>query len=108
MRSHAFSGFLFGLLLFTLPHCSGTFSDICEKEKDCEGGNDADIDACVEGARGAEEVASAYDCSDAFDKVVDCTVDRGVCKDGHFDSSACDAEQKALQSCQRAASGKGK
>lgn len=106
----AFAGVL---LLCTLPHCSGRFADLCEKEKDCQGGNDADVDACIERSRGAEEVASAYDCSEPFEKYADCLEEKSTCGDNNgrksFSSGgACNAAEEAFESCQQAASAKGK
>ena len=108
MRHHVVSISVIGVLLLSLSHCSSTYSTLCEKQKDCEGGNDNDVDACIESLRGAEEVAAAYDCSDAFDKQVDCVESKAACKDKKFAKDVCDAENKALGACESAASGKGK
>jgi hypothetical protein len=108
MRPRLISVSVICILLLSLSHCSGAYSDLCEKEKDCEGGNDNDVDACVEGLRGAEEIAAAYDCSDAFDKQVDCLSSKAVCKDKKFGKDVCAAESAAVSACTKAASGKGK
>ncbi|HVJ89392.1 MAG TPA: hypothetical protein VM580_06275 [Labilithrix sp.] len=96
-----------GLFLFLLlPHCRSSYAGLCERQKDCEGGNDKDVEACIEGARGQEEVASAYGCSDLFDRWIDCTDAKATCKDKRFESGACKAEGDALLACQKAASGR--
>lgn len=97
-----------GALALSLAHCSSTYSDLCEKQKDCEGGNDKDVDACVEQARGLEEVAEAYGCSDAFDKQIDCVAAKSTCTEKNFDTNGCESESKALVACVGAASGRGK
>lgn len=106
MRFHPGSAVLVGLLLVSLPHCSSTYTDLCEKQKGCEGGNDKDVDACVAQARGAEEIAAAYDCLDAYDKQVDCLAAKAVCRNGKLDESPCKAEEEAVEACEKAASGK--
>ena len=106
MRAHPLVGVLGGALFLLLPHCSGTFSDLCEREKTCEGGNDADVDACVERIRGGEDIASAYDCGDPFDKLIDCLDSKASCVNGKINDDGCKAEEDALESCQKAASGR--
>ena len=86
--------------------CHSTYYSYCESRQQCEGGNDKDIDACVQSAQGEEDVASAYDCSDAFDKYVDCFKAKGSCKNGNYDLSGCSSEAQAYSSCKKAASGK--
>jgi hypothetical protein len=108
MRFHPGSAILLGALLIALPHCSGQAADYCEKEKDCKGLNDKEVEACIAEIDGAEDVASAYDCSTEFDKLLTCAADKVTCKDGRLDDDPCEAEQKALSSCEGAASGKKK
>ncbi len=88
--------------------CHSTYKDYCEQKQQCEGGNDKDIDACIEEARAQEDVASAYDCTDAYDKYADCYKVKGACKNGKFDLSACSAEGTAYFTCNNAASGRKK
>jgi hypothetical protein len=97
----------------SLSHCS-KFDDPCVQEKDCEGGNDNDVEACVELARGLENVADAYDCGDPFDKYTDCLKQKATCRDvgggkkSYGAGDACKAEQEASSTCIAANSGKGK
>jgi hypothetical protein len=93
------------LVLLASTHCSSGFSNYCEKERDCRGGNDNDVDACVEQFIAAENIASAYDCGDQFDAAADC-LENATCnaKDQRLENSACATQQKALSDCQKAAS----
>ena len=103
---HILSG-LGVLALVASAHCSSTFSDYCEKDRDCRGGNDADIDACVEELRASENVASAYDCDNQFDDLSDC-IKNAFCNTTtkRLDLSACRTQSEALSNCQKAASAK--
>lgn len=89
--------------------CHSTYKDYCEQKQQCEGGNDKDIDACIEEWRAQEDIASAYDCTDAYDKYADCFKVKGSCKSGRFDTtSSCSAEATAYATCNNAASGRKK
>ena len=71
------------------------------------GGSDADVDACIEEYRGQENVADAYDCDDAFDKLFICEEDHSSCTaetKTYSDNHTCDRERAALESCKRVAS----
>lgn len=80
-----------------------SYADICEQEIQCIGGNDADIDACIAGIEGEEEVAAAYDCTDAWDKYVDCIAEKIDCDDGNLDLG-CSDEGESYSDCKSAAS----
>lgn len=72
---------------------------------DCVGGNDKDIDACIEATRGEEDTASAYGCSDEFDDAFDCAEENASCRNGSFSKGDdCDAKESALSKCIKAAS----
>ena len=88
-----------------LAGCGSKFKTYCENKSQCSGGNDKDINACVAEAEGGKDVASAYDCSDPFNKVVDCYDSTGHCKSGVY-TVDCDSEQTALAACEKAASAK--
>jgi hypothetical protein len=91
-----------GLLLLTA--CGSSYGDRCAAAIQCSGGNDRDVDACVALVSAAEEVAAAYDCSDAYFKHADCIDNTSTCRDKHFESN-CKAESDALKTCENAASG---
>ncbi|HVH44963.1 MAG TPA: hypothetical protein VM925_21565 [Labilithrix sp.] len=96
---------LAGFVLAVLPHCGSQYADLCEAQRNCSGGNDKDVDACVEAFRAQEKVASAYDCDSQWDTVSNC-LDTATCKDRRLDTSACEAQVKALSDCQKAATGR--
>lgn len=97
----------FVLLAIVLgAQCTSRFEAYCENQRACRGGNDKDVDACIEGARAEENVAAAYDCEDPFDAVAKC-LETAPCRDGRLDTSVCADQQRALSACKRAASGKG-
>ncbi len=89
----------------TLTACGTSYNDLCASAIQCEGGNDADVSACVAVAHGAEDEAAAYDCSDAYFKHLDCVEKTSTCSKTHFDEN-CNAERDALRSCEQAASGR--
>lgn len=99
-----------GFVALASVACKSTYSDYCKARQECEGGNDADIDACIETSRASEDVASAYDCEDSFDKYAECYKAKGSCKSvgntKFYDLSACGEEAKAYSSCTQAASGR--
>ncbi|MRG91948.1 hypothetical protein [Polyangium spumosum] len=67
---------------------------------DCEGGNDADLDACVVDSETAEDVAYTYDCGDFWEDFVACTDDRSRCSNNNFGpGDDCNAEANRLQEC---------
>src|SRR4051812_40507434 len=85
--------------------CGNQMHDICSASTQCEGGNDRDVNACVAIADGAEQVAMAYDCGDAYNKFVDCIETTSSCNTKHY-TNTCDQERNALAACEKAASGK--
>ncbi|HMY60026.1 MAG TPA: hypothetical protein PKL17_16925 [Pseudomonadota bacterium] len=104
------------LALFTavVAGCSGTEKSICDKGRQCLGGNDADYNACVQNYIYEGKIASDYKCSDAWSNYLTCLDSTSTC-----DSitvlgvttkrlkNSCDAQASALDSCEKAASTKG-
>ena len=86
-----------------LGACGGWARDHCEQRAACQGGNEADIDACVVGIDAAEEVADAYDCGEAYSKYVDCVAASAFCDSGKF-KNGCGELDDALDACIDAAS----
>jgi hypothetical protein len=86
-----------------LVGCGSKFKSICQARAQCEGGNDKDINACVTSYEGVVDVANAYDCADPANKAADCYDKTGHCSNGSYEFS-CDAEVKAVQACEEAAS----
>ena len=91
-----------GLMLLTA--CGSSYGDRCAASVQCSGGNDKDVDACVATLNGTEQVAAAYDCSDAYFKFTDCVDKTGTCDNKHY-RTTCDGEAAALATCENAASG---
>jgi hypothetical protein len=92
--------------LALLSGCKSSYADICKAQAQCSGGNDADISACEALGHESQKVADAYDCGDAYDKVLECVKATGTCKGGKY-STDCSAEGSALAACEKAASAKG-
>jgi hypothetical protein len=92
--------------LLALSGCSNKYQAFCEAAQQCRGGNDKDIDACVEASKADEDVASAYDCSDAFTKLADCKVSKSTCTAKSYATTACNAESVALSACKQGATAK--
>jgi hypothetical protein len=86
-----------------LTGCGSRASAQCNAAIECEGGNDADIDACIAVTEGAENAAAAYDCSDAFDKLMECVEKTGVCQKGDYETE-CGDQAQSLNKCEEAAS----
>ncbi len=88
--------------------CGSQATDICLAEADCVGGNDADVDACIAVQDGASNYAAAYDCGEAYAKLIDCIETTSVCntddKSKHRYINSCGEQSKALNSCAEAAS----
>jgi len=91
-----------GLTLLTA--CGSSYGDRCDTAVQCSGGNDKDVDACIAALNGAQDVAAAYDCQDAYFKHSDCVDRSGTCNDKRFETS-CKDEADALNKCENAASG---
>ena len=87
--------------------CGSQAANICLAQADCEGGNDADVDACIALQDGASHYAAAYDCGEAYAKLIDCDETTSVCvkdKDKSRYNNSCGEQSKALNSCTEAAS----
>jgi nickel-dependent lactate racemase len=92
-----------GLVLLTA--CGNAYGDRCATAIQCNGGNDKDVDACIATLNGAEDVAAAYDCGDAYFKLSDCIDTSGTCNSKRFETN-CKAQSDALNKCEEAASGR--
>lgn len=104
------------LALFTtvLAGCSATEKSVCDKGRQCLGGNDFDFNACVQTYIYEGKIASDYKCSAAWDTYLSCLDTTSTC-----DSltvlgvttkrlkTSCDSQRAALDSCEKAASTRG-
>jgi hypothetical protein len=71
---------LLGVAALTSVGCGNAYGDYCRAERDCEGLNDADQNACVEYASAQERVASHYGCSKQFAELRDCMIAESSCE----------------------------
>ncbi len=83
-----------------LPACD-RFGTYCEEMMDCEGGNDADVEACVAQAEETEEHASLWDCDEWFDAYFECVEVESDCDNDRYnvDGDNCDDESQDYSSC---------
>ncbi|MFO0735893.1 MAG: hypothetical protein U0270_08435 [Labilithrix sp.] len=107
MRMHPGVGVFVGVMALMLANCSSKYRDDCQAQVDCEGGNDADVDACVDQQKGVEDVADAYECGDQWGEYTDCVEGKGVCENGNYSvkDTSCAAKAAAALACIKAASG---
>ena len=101
MKKYLIFSLFLGLGL-TLSACGSTERDICEAARDCVGGTDSEVDDCVAEAEDSREEAADYGCGDAYDNMMECTVDNATCDPelgyGVYDSS-CDSTGAAYTQC---------
>ena len=101
----------FVLVAASLVGCSGTEKSICDKGRQCYGGNDNDYNACVQTLVYEGKIAADYGCSSAFATVLTCIEATSICETTpvigtKFLKSSCGDQANALESCERAASTK--
>jgi hypothetical protein len=87
------------LIVGTLDAC--TYSSMCADEMACRDGNDADVDACVIGYEANEELASLHDCSDFWDRYIDCRSLEAHCENSDVwtDDGDCSDEWDDYRDC---------
>ncbi len=110
IRNGRHFGLALALLLVTAAGCSGTEKSICDKGRQCLGGNDLDYNACVQKWIYDGKIASDYSCSEAFDTYITCVDTTSTCDTtlGIKNlKNSCNAQASALESCKKAASVKG-
>lgn len=95
------------LALSAMTHCNSRYAKYCENDRSCEGGNDRDVDACIEQQRALEEVSAAYDCEDQWDAFATC-LETLACLDKRLDARPCETQSKTWVDCTRNASGRPK
>lgn len=96
----------------TTVGCSGTEKSICDKGRQCYGGNDADYNACVQTLIYEGKISADYKCSAAFESVLTCLDATAVCETvpvvgNKFLKTNCADQFNALDTCEKAASTKG-
>ena len=64
---------------------------------DCEGGNEADVEACELEFEYASDQASLYGCEDYFDSLAECRDERAHCDTSDSENPAYTAEDCAAE-----------
>jgi hypothetical protein len=78
----------------------GGYGALCADAMDCEGGNDADVDACVVTLDYYEERASLDGCEPEWDELYACVNDEASCRDNNFSADGyCDRERDRWVDC---------
>ena len=78
------------------------YGALCVDQIDCEGGNDADIEACEISYEAGEDIAAVWGCEARWDDYVLCLEDRLECSGGDWThNKSCDDERKAYDDCAR-------
>lgn len=60
--------------------CGPDFDALCEERASCRGGNDMDVDACIEAYDAMAEHESDIGCTDEFDEFYQCYIDSASCQ----------------------------
>jgi hypothetical protein len=89
------------LIACTLGGCS-SYGSLCAARMDCEGGNEADYDACMLGYETTEELSNLHGCGDFLDRYLVCFEAQSHCDgsaDRWTDDNDCDDERRDLNDC---------
>lgn len=102
------AGTALALFVSIFAGCSGTEKALCDKQRQCMGGNDSDFEACVQNYIYDGKVASDYKCSDAWSNYLTCLSSSATCNTTlRVLEANCGAQATALESCKQASSTKG-
>ena len=101
-RALAPLAFLVLVPLLGVTSCASVFSEYCDKQANCRGGNDKDRAACADELRGQEKAASDYGCADQFDAEYTCRNNTASCVNGKFEAQNCGPQGDALDNCIKA------
>ena len=92
-------------MLVTAAVCGGitactSYGGICADAMDCEGGNDADVDACIVSFDYMEDRSSLEGCDPEWDDLVACFEDEARCSNNNFSAQGyCDREGQRWGDC---------
>lgn len=86
------------------PGCKSApdLRSLCDSAQRCIGGNDKDVDACVDQSTLAQKTADIRGCQTEFDDYAVCVADSGECTDSVtsvFCSADADCTSKGLRAC---------
>lgn len=91
--------------LVATTHCSSRYATYCDNARSCEGGNDKDLEACIERQRALEEISSAYECDDEWDAFAQCLETITCNKErAELDADPCTDKSARWVDCTRRAS----
>ena len=109
IRNWRFAGIALALFMVTTAACSGTEKSICDKRRQCLGGNDLDFNACVQRYIYEGKIASDYACADAWNSLLTCMDTTGICNTAiaKVFTDSCNAQRSSLEACEKASSVKG-
>lgn len=84
--------------------CGDGIGTYCEREIQCEGGNDRDVEACIKDHEADVKVAEIYECGDMANSVIECEVTHSICvwtgsRTSFSDSGKCTAAWTAAAAC---------
>jgi hypothetical protein len=78
----------------------GGYGSLCADAMDCEGGNDADVDACEATFNYYEDRSSLEGCDPEWDDLLTCTEDEARCTNNVFSPQGyCDRERDRWVNC---------
>ena len=103
-------GLAFAFFLTMAAGCSATEKSLCDKDRQCRGGNDADFNACVQSLIYEGKIASDYGCSDAYNALITCVESTSICDTlltVKYLKNSCNAQIDSLNTCEKAASVRG-
>lgn len=89
---------LLGVLALATTGC-GSFGDYCADQATCEGGNEADEEACAVRLETLEARAVARACESDFDSFFECLESDVSCDGETFDEDVCETERGDLAEC---------
>jgi hypothetical protein len=89
------------ILGVALAGCGGGIGSYCSEAANCEGGNDADEEACAVAFDASEEVASNANCDGEFDEWFECVEDTSRCNNDfyEYDRDGCQSAEERFFEC---------
>ena len=93
---------LFFLFLGPILHsgCMEDYSSYCNDIVECQGGNQDDLERCINEWESEANRASTKDCRDAFDDYFSCRASNSTCADQRWtDNEQCDDADRKWRRC---------
>lgn len=88
-------------MVFFIGGCGGGIGGFCESAAECEGGNDADIEACQTEFDETAQLSELSNCEAEFDEWFECQEANARCNDDRFrvNDGQCGDEEDRLSDC---------